>query len=162
MSNPKNTALAMWGFIVNSLTRRQNECKCQYEESTNEGERDMSRTIKAIKEAAIDEAITRRESQMTYDNEAIVRNAYHTAEGNVLDVPGWIGSFTEDGVFNNVSGKASYRGEHLKNVLITFAFKKESKVNRTAGKVSNQMAGYDRLPILRFARERLAFIFILR
>lgn len=31
---------------------------------------------------------------MTYDNEAIVRNAYHTAEGNVLDIPGWIGSFT--------------------------------------------------------------------
>ena len=57
---------------------------------------------------------------MTYDNEAIVRNAYHTAEGNVLDIPGWIGSFTEDGVFNNVSGEASYRGEHLKDVVITF------------------------------------------
>src|SRR6267154_1118591 len=39
---------------------------------------------------------------MMYDNEAIVRNAYHTAEGNVLDIPGWIGSFTEDGVFGNV------------------------------------------------------------
>ena len=58
---------------------------------------------------------------MTYDNEAIVRNAYHTAEGNVLDIPGWVGSFTEDGVFNNVSGEASYRGEHLKDVVITFA-----------------------------------------
>ena len=32
---------------------------------------------------------------MNYDNAAIVRNAYHTAEGNVLDIPGWIGSFTE-------------------------------------------------------------------
>ena len=42
---------------------------------------------------------------MSYDNEAIVRNAYHTAEGNVLDIPGWAGSFTEDGVFNNVSGE---------------------------------------------------------
>src|SRR5258708_12802704 len=61
------------------------------------------------------------EPQMTYDNEAIVRNAYHTAEGNVLDLPGWKGSFTEDGVFNNVSGEASYRGEHLKDVVITFA-----------------------------------------
>src|SRR6266478_3872498 len=81
----------------------------------------MSRTIKANKEAAIDQALTRRESQMTYDNEAIVRNAYHTAEGNVLDIPGWIGSFTEDGVFNNVSGEASYLGEHLKDVVITFA-----------------------------------------
>ena len=56
---------------------------------------------------------------MTYDNEAIVRNAYHTAEGNVLDIPGWIGSFTEDGVFNNVTGE-SYRGEHLKDVVIAF------------------------------------------
>jgi hypothetical protein len=59
----------------------------------------------------IHEAIT--ESQTTCDNEAIVRNAYHTAEGTVLDIPGWIGSFTEDGVFSNVSGEASYRGEHL-------------------------------------------------
>src|SRR5258707_12264795 len=81
----------------------------------------MSRTVEAHKEAAIHESITRRESQMTYDNEAIVRKAYHTAEGNVLDIPGWIGSFTEDGVFNNVSGEASYRGERLKDVVITFA-----------------------------------------
>ena len=81
----------------------------------------MCRTVKAHKEAAIHEAITKRESQMTYDNEAIVRNAYHTAEGNVPDIPGWIGSFTEDGVFNNVSGEASYRGEHLNDVVITFA-----------------------------------------
>src|SRR5260370_23611137 len=58
---------------------------------------------------------------MTYDNEAIVQNAYHTAEGNVLDLTGWIGSFTEDGVFNNVSGEESYRGEHLKDIVITFA-----------------------------------------
>ena len=50
---------------------------------------------------------------MNHNNEAIVRNAYRTAEGNVLDIPGWIASFTEDGVFNNVSGEASYRGEHL-------------------------------------------------
>ena len=40
----------------------------------------MSRTIKAHKEAAIHEAITRRESQMTYDNEAIVRNATRPRE----------------------------------------------------------------------------------
>ena len=44
---------------------------------------------------------------MTYYNEAIVRNAYHTAEGNVLDTRGWIGSFTEDGVFNNVTGEVA-------------------------------------------------------
>ena len=58
---------------------------------------------------------------MSYDNEAIVRNAYHTAEGNVLDLPGWVGSFTEDGVFNNVTGDESYRGEHLKDIVIAFA-----------------------------------------
>ena len=57
---------------------------------------------------------------MNYDNEAIVRNAYHTAEGNVLDILGWVGSFTEDGVFNNVTGEESYRGEHLKDVAIAF------------------------------------------
>jgi hypothetical protein len=45
----------------------------------------MNRTIKAPKETAIDEGSMSRESQTTYDNEAIVRNAYHTAEGNVLD-----------------------------------------------------------------------------
>ena len=74
----------------------------------------------AHKEAETYEAITRRDSQMNYDNEAIVRNAYHTAEGNVLDIPGWIDSFTEDGVFNNVTGEESYRGEHLKDVVIAF------------------------------------------
>ena len=58
---------------------------------------------------------------MTYDNEAIVRNAYHTAEGNVLDIPGWVGSFTEDGVFNNVPGEESDQGDYLKVVVITFA-----------------------------------------
>ncbi len=43
---------------------------------------------------------------MSYDNKAIVRNAYHTAEGDVLDLPGWTGSFTEDGVFNNIRAKS--------------------------------------------------------
>ena len=73
------------------------------------------------KEAAIHEAITRREFQMTYDNEAIVRHAYHAAEGNVQDIPGWVGSFTKDGVFNNVSGEESYRGKHLGDVVLSFA-----------------------------------------
>ena len=54
---------------------------------------------------------------MTYDNEAIVRHAYHTAEGNVLDVAGFVGSFTDDGVFNDVVGQESYRGEQLGEVV---------------------------------------------
>ena len=58
---------------------------------------------------------------MTYDNEAIVRHAYHTAEGDVLDVAGFVGSFTEDGVFNDVVGQESYRGEQLGDVLVRMA-----------------------------------------
>jgi ketosteroid isomerase-like protein len=58
---------------------------------------------------------------MTYDNEAIVRHAYHTAEGNVLDVAGFVGSFAEDGVFNNVVGQESYRGEHLGDLVLGMA-----------------------------------------
>lgn len=37
---------------------------------------------------------------MTSDNEAIVRHAYHTAEGSVLDVAGFVGGFAADGVIN--------------------------------------------------------------
>jgi hypothetical protein len=42
---------------------------------------------------------------MTHDNEAIVRHAYRTAEGDVLDVAGFVGSFAEDGA--QVSSNAS-------------------------------------------------------
>ena len=58
---------------------------------------------------------------MTYDNEAIVRHAYHAAEGDVLDVAGFVGSFTEDGVFNNVVAQESYRGEHLGDLVLQMA-----------------------------------------
>ena len=37
---------------------------------------------------------------MTYDNEAIVRQAYHAAEGTVMDVARFVGSFAGDGVIN--------------------------------------------------------------
>ena len=47
---------------------------------------------------------------MTYDNEAIVRHAYHTAEGSVLDIAGFVGSFAEDGVINmGHSGRRDHR-----------------------------------------------------
>ncbi len=55
---------------------------------------------------------------MTYDNEAIVRHAYHTAEGNVLDVAGFVGSFTDGGVFNDVVGQESYQAEQLGEVVL--------------------------------------------
>src|SRR6266404_2608568 len=100
-------------------TERKSVNHINHSHNFNSKQRDLKRMKKA--NDVVREAITRGESQMTYDNEAIVRNAYHTAEGNVLNIPGWIGSFTEDGVFNNVSGEASYRGEHLKDVVITFA-----------------------------------------
>jgi ketosteroid isomerase-like protein len=58
---------------------------------------------------------------MTHDNEAIVRAAYHAAEGDVLDVAGFTGSFTEDGVFNNVVAQESYRGEHLGDLVLGMA-----------------------------------------
>ena len=41
---------------------------------------------------------------MTTDTEALVRRAYHLAEGDVLDVQGFIDLFTEDGVFNGIGG----------------------------------------------------------
>jgi ketosteroid isomerase-like protein len=62
-----------------------------------------------------------RRTEMTYDNEAIVRRAYHTAEGHVLDVAGFVGSFAEDGVFNDIVGQESYRGEQLGDVVLRMA-----------------------------------------
>ena len=50
-------------------------------------------------------------------NEEIVRAAYHAAEGDVLDLAAWRGSFTEDGVFNNMSTGQSYTGERLDDVV---------------------------------------------
>lgn len=55
---------------------------------------------------------------VTTDTEALVRRAYHFAEGDVLDVAGFIGLFTEDGVFNNVVAQESYRGEHLGDLVV--------------------------------------------
>ena len=54
------------------------------------------------------------EITVTTDTEALVRRAYHLAEGDVLDIQGFIDLFAEDGVFNGiggVSGPKSYRSE---------------------------------------------------
>jgi ketosteroid isomerase-like protein len=55
---------------------------------------------------------------MSTDAEAVVRAAYHAAEGDVLDVQGFIDLFTEDGVFNNIVAQESYRGEHLGDLVV--------------------------------------------
>ncbi len=76
---------------------------------------------------------------MRYDNEAIVRNAYHTAEGNVLDIPGWVGSFTEDVVFNNITGEESMetpagvvqpRGAKVNIPCADFFYMRNGKIER--------------------------------
>jgi ketosteroid isomerase-like protein len=50
--------------------------------------------------------------------ENLVRRPYHAAEGNVMDVQGFIGLFADDGVFNAV-GQASFRGEHLGDPVVS-------------------------------------------
>ena len=45
---------------------------------------------------------------MTYDNEAIIRNAYQVAEEQ--NVEGWVAAFTEDGTFTDESIPHTYQG----------------------------------------------------
>ena len=57
---------------------------------------------------------------MTTDTEELVRRAYHMAEGDVLDLQGFMDLFTEDGVFTGIGGaegRTSYRGEQLGYVV---------------------------------------------
>ena len=61
---------------------------------------------------------------MATDTEALVRRAYHLAEGDVLDVQGFSDLFAKDGVFTGfggVSGPESYRGERLGDVVVYMA-----------------------------------------
>jgi ketosteroid isomerase-like protein len=66
---------------------------------------------------------------MTTDAEAIVRHAYHTAEGNVMDVQGFMDLFAEDGAINlghagqenSGDGQESYRGEQLGQLVLNIA-----------------------------------------
>lgn len=60
------------------------------------------------------------EIAVTSDTEALVRRAYHMAQGDVLDVEGFMALFAQDGVFNGIgglSGQESYRGERLGDVV---------------------------------------------
>jgi ketosteroid isomerase-like protein len=58
---------------------------------------------------------------MTTDTEALVRRAYHLAEGDVLDAQGFIDLFAEDGVVNGIDGvfgQESFRGEQLGEMVV--------------------------------------------
>ncbi|WP_046730298.1 nuclear transport factor 2 family protein [Streptomyces humi] len=50
-------------------------------------------------------------------NLAVVLRAYHAAEGAHIDVPTFVNSFAEDGVFNDMVAGQAYRGEALGAVL---------------------------------------------
>jgi hypothetical protein len=50
----------------------------------------------------------KEKTEMTMTTETVVRRAYHAAEGNVMDVQGFIDLFADDGVIN--AAKQSYRG----------------------------------------------------
>ena len=50
-------------------------------------------------------------------NLAVVLRAYHAAEGKSLDVDTFVGSFAEDGVFNDMVAGKAYRGSTLGDVL---------------------------------------------
>jgi hypothetical protein len=43
-----------------------------------------------------------REIAMTTGTEALVRRAYHSAEGDVLDVQAFVDLFAEDGLLNGI------------------------------------------------------------
>ena len=57
---------------------------------------------------------------MATNAETVVRRAYHAAEGNVMDVQGYIDLFAEDGVLN-AKGLGSYRGKQLGDPMIFMA-----------------------------------------
>src|SRR5690349_10282996 len=54
---------------------------------------------------------------MTTDTKALVRRAYQLAEGNVMDVRGFMDLFAADGMVN--AGGESYRGEHLGDLVVS-------------------------------------------
>jgi hypothetical protein len=60
-----------------------------------------------------DRHLTKREKA----NLEVVLRDYHVAEGNSLDVPTFVNSFTKDGVFNDVVAGQTYKGQALGDVL---------------------------------------------
>jgi hypothetical protein len=57
-------------------------------------------------------------------------------------------------------GRGNLGDNFQRRNLVAFELEKESKVNGTAGKISNQVAGDNYYPVLLFARDRLAGVFV--
>ncbi|MCA2218414.1 ester cyclase [Jidongwangia harbinensis] len=53
-------------------------------------------------------------------NEEVVRAAYRLAEGPVLDGAGFRALFTEDGTFNDVPNRQTFRGDQIPQALTDF------------------------------------------
>jgi len=70
---------------------------------------------------------------MTTDAEPLRRRASHLAEGNVMDVQGFIDLFADDGVFD-ARRPESYRCEHLGD-LVVFTGKLAPDVHRELHRV---------------------------
>ena len=83
--------------------------------------------VSGIARAQSDQGQPDEGSEITYDNEAIVRQAYHMAEGSVMDVPGFVALFADDGVINlghagvEPLGLESYRGDKLGDLVVSVA-----------------------------------------
>lgn len=54
-------------------------------------------------------------------SEDVVREAYRMAEGDVLDVHGFRGLFTEDGTFNDMPSGLTFRGDQIPAALTGLA-----------------------------------------
>jgi hypothetical protein len=59
------------------------------------------------------------EMTMTTDAETLVRRAYQLAEGNVMDVQGFVDLFADDGEIN--AGTMNFRGEQLGWIVVFLA-----------------------------------------
>ena len=69
---------------------------------------------------------------MATDAETLVRRAYQLAEGNVMDVPGFVALFADDGEIN--AGTMNFRGEQL-GYLPTFLAKFAPDIHRELNRV---------------------------
>lgn len=69
---------------------------------------------------------------MTTDAETLVRGAYHAAEGNVMDLQGFLDLFTDDGVVN--AGLKTYSGDD-RTYVVKFVAALASDVHRELHRV---------------------------